>query len=244
VPDEIVFRTLLFKFFNKIETWKAFISQFDTPTFGSFEPVAWTDYLTDLMASGSTIYSAAYVMPQPRMGESRKHANHLLLLNRMMNEGIAEKLRSVESMQEAFELLRSYPGIGDFLAFQYLIDLNYSSMLEYDEMDYVVAGPGAKDGIRKCFGKASSGIEREIIRYMAISQEEHLDRLGLDFHRIGNRPLQLIDCQNLFCETDKYARVAHPDIKGISGRSRIKQAFRTHGGLPPVWFPPKWKINS
>ena len=48
-------------------------------------------------------------------------------------------------------------------------------------MDFVVAGPGARDGIRKCFGPSSAGREREVIEYMALSQDEHFDRLGLRF---------------------------------------------------------------
>jgi hypothetical protein len=42
-------------------------------------------------------------------------------------------------------------------------------------MDFVVAGPGARDGIRKCFGSSSAGREREVIEYMALSQDEHFD---------------------------------------------------------------------
>ena len=41
-----------------------------------------------------------------------------------------------------------------FLAYQYLIDLNYAAGLGFSEMDFVVPGPGARDGIRKCFGPA------------------------------------------------------------------------------------------
>ena len=48
-------------------------------------------------------------------------------------------------------------------------------------MDFVVAGPGARDGIRKCFGSSSAGREREVIEYMALSQDEHFYRLGLRF---------------------------------------------------------------
>ncbi|MEI8413166.1 nucleotide kinase domain-containing protein, partial [Kribbella sp. CCNWLY201] len=242
-PDELAFRILLFKFFNKIETWQALVAQFGAPTLASFDVDAWADYLSNITASGATIYSAAYVIPPPPMGKSRKHANHLLLLDHMVSDGIVDKLQAASSMHDAFEWLRSYPGIGDFLAFQYLIDLNYSPMLSFDEMDYVVAGPGAKDGIRKCFAGATTGIEREIIQYMADSQEEQFNRLGLRFGKLRGRRLQLIDCQNLFCETDKYARVAHPDIKGISGRTRIKQSFRVKGALDPMFYPPKWGIG-
>ncbi len=53
----------------------------------------------------------------------------------------------------------------------------------------------------------------DIIRYMYEHQDEKFKRLGLDFKKIGNRPLQLIDCQNIFCELDKYCRQALPDLK-------------------------------
>jgi hypothetical protein len=69
-------------------------------------------------------------------------------------------------------------------------------------------------------------------------------RLGIDFRPLGDRPLQLIDCQNIFCEVDKYARVAHPDINGRSGRTRIKQKFVASSNKLSVWFPPKWEINK
>ncbi|WP_422615134.1 nucleotide kinase domain-containing protein, partial [Frankia torreyi] len=91
----------------------------------------------------------------------------------------------------------------------------------------------------------ATGIEEEIIRYMVDSQHEHFARLGLSFRGLaGTRPLKLIDCQNLFCEVDKYARVAHPHVTGISGRSRIKQHFRMNSDSLDAWFPPKWGING
>ena len=115
-------------------------------------------------------------------------------------------------MAKAFQLLRGYPGMGDFLAYQFLIDINYSTVINFDEMDFVVAGPGARDGLHKCFGPGARGIEADLIRYMSDAQEEHFNRLGLSFAGLNGRRLQLIDCQNLFCEVDKYARLAHPEM--------------------------------
>jgi hypothetical protein len=163
----------------------------------------------------------------------------------MMKDRLPDRLAQAPSMAAAFGVLRSYPAIGDFLAFQFLIDLNYSAVLDFDEMEFVAAGPGARDGIRKCFGAAAVGTEAEIIRYMADTQHQHFDRLGLRFGGLGGRrSLQLIDCQNLFCEVDKYARVAHPEVRGISGRSRIKQRFAPVDQPVTAWFPPKWGLNA
>ena len=134
--------------------------------------------------------------------------------------------------------------MGRFLAFQFAIDLNYSDAMEASEDEFVVAGPGACDGIAKCLGATARGIESEVIRYMADTQESHFARLGLDFPGLFGRRLQLIDCQNLFCEVDKYARVAHPSVRGISGRSRIKQKFRPLAEPLSAFFPPKWRLTK
>ena len=105
-------------------------------------------------------------------------------------------------------------------------------------------GPGALDGIRKCFQSLGEFSESDIIRLMVDEQQQHFDRLGMEFKSLWGRPLQLIDCQNLFCEVDKYSRVAHPEIAGISGRTRIKQKFIANTLPLNVWYPPKWGIND
>jgi len=79
---------------------------------------------------------------------------------------------------------------------------------------------------------------------MADRQQSEFDRLELSFHTLWGRPLQLIDCQNLFCEVDKYARINHPEIAGITGRTRIKQKYRVNPKPIPLWYPPKWGLNE
>lgn len=239
----LVFRTLLFKSFNKISTWQILEQRFGEIAWESFDIDAFDRVLSDAFDRGERIYSAAYVIPPPALGAARKHTNHLRLIYFMVDDGVDKRLADAASMEAAFEVLRAYPAIGDFLAYQFLIDINYSTALDFSENEFVVAGPGARDGIRKCFGPAASGIESDVIRYMVDSQGEHFTRLGLTFDGLGGRPLQLIDCQNLFCEVDKYARVVHPNIAGISGRGRIKQRYSPVGDAVTAWFPPKWGLT-
>jgi hypothetical protein len=167
-----------------------------------------------------------------------------LLLERMMADRLAERLAQIRTMQEGFEKLRAYPTIGDFLAYQFITDINYSELTDFSEMDFVVPGPGARDGLRKCFIDPGGLNEPELIRLMADLQEQEFERLGLDFQSLWGRPLQLIDCQNLFCEVDKYARVAHPQVAGKTGRVRIKQKFDPIPDPIDLFYPPKWKLND
>ena len=79
---------------------------------------------------------------------------------------------------------------------------------------------------------------------MADRQDIEFARLGLDFPSLWGRKLQFIDCQNLFCEVGKYARVSHPESVAKSGRTRIKQRFRPNSDPIAYWYPPKWAIND
>ena len=237
-------RTLLFKLFNRIETWELLERVVGTITTHSYDGQAFDEVLSDAMRRGQRIYSAAYIMPSGGREGSRKHQMHLRLLESMLHEELPARLASSNSMAEAFELLRSYPTIGDFLAYQYVTDLNYTRLLDFSEMDFVVPGPGAKSGIRKCFADLGSYSESDIIRWMADHQEQEFEKRGLEFLTLWGRPLQLIDCQNLFCEVDKYARVHHPDIAGLSGRVRIKQEYRLNPAPIDVVLPAKWQLND
>lgn len=245
-PEDLFFRTILFKLFNKIETWELLKSSVGEISYKDFSLAAYDNVLTRAMANGIRIYSAAYIMPSgSRIFQTdRKHRAHLALLIRMMEDEVPKRVSDARSMQEVFRLLRSYPLIGDFLAYQFATDLNYSELCDFDEMQFVVPGPGALDGIRKCFSSLGGLNETDIIKVVADRQAKEFDRLGINFRSLWGRPLQLIDCQNLFCEVDKYARVKHPDVTGISQRTRIKQNFRITPKPIALWYPPKWKIND
>lgn len=243
---EIFFRTILFKFFNKIETWELLTQKLGEVTFRDYKFETYEAILTQAIESGTRLYSAAYIMPTGGASSpfKRKHQMHLCLLEQMMKDELPEKIANASSMECAFQLLRAYKSIGDFLAYQYVIDLNYSTLTCFDEMEFVVPGPGARDGIRKCFSDIGGLTEADLIRFVAENQKMELERYGIIFKSLWGRDLQLIDCQNLFCEVDKYCRVKHPDIQGVTGRTRIKQLFNPTFRQIKYWYPPKWGING
>ncbi|MBI4764641.1 MAG: hypothetical protein HY787_08555 [Deltaproteobacteria bacterium] len=245
-PWEIFFRTLLFKTFNKIETWKLLIEELGQISWREYDFRVYDRILTRAQQSKKSIYSAAYIMPSRgrSFGHAVKHRNHLNLLQKMMEDGLPARISDAKSMHDVFDLLRGYPMIGDFLAYQYATDINYSTVTNFNEMSFVMPGPGAKDGIKKCFLDFGGLSEIDLIKLMADRQEDEFARLGLKFQNLWGRPLHLIDCQNLFCEVDKYARIAHPEAKGINGRTRIKQKFRPTPDPIEYFYPPKWNINE
>ena len=244
-PQEVFFRTIFFKIFNKIETWEALEYAHGPLSWRTIDLEAVDRTLSRLRAGGQRIYSAAYIMPAPPFGRAGKHSNHLALIALMMADRLADRLRQAPDLSAVYKRILGYPGLGRFLAFQYAIDLNYSTLLNFNEADFVVAGPGALDGISKCFSATNGRSPEEVIRWVTERQGIEFSQRGLDFNGLFGRPLQPIDCQNLFCEVSKYTRIAHPEIKGIANRQRIKQAYkRNDRDLPVPTFPPRWKLDS
>jgi hypothetical protein len=242
--EEVVFRVLLFKFFNKVATWERLRVAFGEPSTQCFTVDDYDAVLTRAFARGERLYSAAYIMPAAAPGVRRKHLTHLQLLRRMLDDRLPARLAACTSMRAGYELLLGYRGIGSFLAYQLITDLNYAKVVNFSEMEFVMPGPGARSGIRKCFADYGDYDEADLIRLVADRQEEEFAARGILFEDLWGRPLQLIDCQNLFCEVDKYARVVHPDVNGVGGRSRIKQRFQAAPEPVNVWFPPKWGLND
>jgi hypothetical protein len=251
--SEIVFRVLHFKLFNSIAAWKALKAALRyVPSWERFDLQRYARILDEAKSKGVKIWNAAYTQ-RPQTGDREidekyaksKHRAYLALLEKMMREDITDRLKAAKTYKEAFNVLRR-PGLyGDFTAMQHLTDLDYSPTINFSEDDFIVAGPGALDGLQKCFvnfGRQPE-VAAEIIRRFVERQEGFFADVGLKPVRLcGQRRLTLIDAQNLFCETDKYARVAHPDIK--VGRTDIKQRFCVNPEPPPPpFFPPKWGLS-
>jgi len=241
--EEVVLRTVLFKLFNKVDTWELLCDGLGVPSVGSFDPAAASALLSEEQRQGRAIYSAAYIVPPVSLCPVPKHRGHLELVACMLEGDFAQKARSVDGLRGLYRLLRTFPGIGPFLAFQLAIDLNYSTAVDFDEAECVVAGPGALDGISKCAPGTHPRDAEQFILDVCARQEEEFARLGLAFPGLFGRRLQPIDCQNLFCEISKYSRVAFPDVAGVAGRTRIKQRYSASGPLPAQFFPPKWGLD-
>ena len=204
--EDMLFRIILFKLFNKEDTWLLLLNEFGDITLKNFEISKYSMVLEKAMQNGIAIYNDAYIScANKAFNYDRKHDNHLALLNKMFKvDNIQNKILNCKKMEEAFNILKDYPLIGNFMAYQLVTDINYSDIVDWKENEFTVAGPGSLRGIKKCFIDKGNMSNEDIIKYMYNHQDEEFKRLKLDFKKIGNRELQLIDCQNIFCELDKY----------------------------------------
>lgn len=242
--EDVFLRIVLFRLFSKESTWEAL----EAATGGISRATLDVEHLgrmLDELRQDRPIYTAAFILcAHDAYGYRVKHRNHLELVRRMFAPGrLGADLGAARGLKDVYKALCAWPMIGAFMGYQLAIDLNYSAHLDFDEDDFTVPGPGAVRGLHKVFSDFAGHSPSELIMRMVHTQQEHFDRLGLAWSGLfGVRPLHAIDCQGLFCETDKYARIAFPELK--SNRVRIKQEFRTPQPMSPLFYPPKWDIND
>lgn len=241
--EDMLFRIILFKLFNKGSTWELLLKEFKEITLSTFDMKEYSKILTNAIKNNIKIYNDAYISCATKaFGYDRKHDNHLALLNKMfIIDKVQDKILKCTNMEQAFKIIKSYPLIGNFMAYQLITDINYSNIVDWKEDEFTVAGPGSLRGIRKCFIDKGNLSNEDIIRYMYNHQEKEFKRLNLNFKTIGNRKLQLIDIQNIFCELDKYCREKVPSLK--SNRTKIKKKYTPKQTKIEYIYPPKWNIK-
>ena len=241
--EDVLLNILLFKIFNKIETWEQLFKQFWFFRVQNFNVEKITNFLSQLQQA-QPIFSFAYIMTGSASTYKgiNKHQTWLQMVEgEFIKKRKLKKLIDAKSLEEVYQIFLSAPLIWGFLAYQYAIDMNYSPVINFSENDFVKAGIGAIRGIKKCFVDLEGESYEDAIR----RTQEHFIQLQekfgyTTFKNLFGRNPTLIDLQWCFCETDKYLRVRIPEL--TVGNVRIKQKFDKPKEKIEFFFPPKRKI--
>lgn len=244
--QDILFRILIFKIFNNIDTWKFLENKIGTIKISNFN----TDIISDLLSDRiqkQPIFSGAYMMTGSHKKYNMYLSKHTKWLKMVEYEFLKEKridrVLNAKSLNEIYDILSECSFLGEFLAYQYTVDFNYSPVVDFDENTFVKAGIGAIRGIKKCFKDLEHYSYEDCIRFTQDNFTKYQDLYGLNnFKNLFGRELKLIDLQNCFCETDKYLRVKMPEL--MMGNTRIKQKFKKPKSRIDFYFPPKWGLNN
>lgn len=174
--------------FNLPSTFLQVEQHFKEVSLQTFDFEQYSQFLTRIK-SKQLIFNSAYIMcANKAFGFNTKHENYLCLLHKIfVTDNITQKLTACKTFKDAFNIIVSYPLIGNFLAYQYTTDLNYSSHFNWQDSSVTVAASGSKRGIQKVFGKVRN--YEEIIMQTYATQEEFLANACSTFRYINNHKL-------------------------------------------------------
>ncbi len=263
--EELFWRILLFKHFNKIETWEYLENELGNIVVSDIEPII--EALDRYNASGNVIYSNAFLQTASFMSSEkflfqydlkkgcRKYRAYLTIFHKyFFEEGHLSTLLKANSLEDVFNQLNGVPGFAAFLSMQYATDCNQSDLFDFDENSFISASVGSIRGLDKTFdfeGKPDyAGAIKWVQHNLKSLFREYSDGfdIPLDFKplKVGGKVFMptVMDIQNCFCECDKYTRPLDLDYQGKNSeksKKRIKQKFKqTTEGKLEIHLPNKW----
>lgn len=239
-------QTYLFKMFNKIETWEALPEELKYPV-GPGE-----SWLYDEIAHWAAtynlhtpLYNNAYLMcPPDGVRYPTRTELYLATLCELCNNDSWSRIMASTELCMPFLLLRAHRGFGDFLAYQFAMDFCYGVEHTVDFNSFVVPGPGCRRGMQKVFGEIEIKRMPAILKALYNNQKELFEAFDITFRWLGHCGrtwlLQVNDFQNLFCEFDKYSRVAYPELTAKSCKHKIKNTFTPTAAIETYHVPRNW----
>lgn len=215
---KVFFATVAFRWFNTIETGKLLAPYLLAGTWPRREIEL---ELSARRAAGFPIFTAAFMINSAPGIE--KHINILDILDTV--EPPRRITRDCWTKEAMFKEVLKIPRLGNFAAYQVVVDLQYTYLLRraLDLNTFTVAGPGCAKGIGLCFfedaehfGYGNRGDQEKMLELMCYVLSES--------RKPGNWPKEwppfvLSDIENGFCEYLKWRN-------GHAGK-RLKRGYKS-----------------
>ena len=144
------------------------------------------------------------------------------------DDRIHKKIKFCENQMEIHDLLRSYMGIGDFLAYQIFVDFTYIKEFPFSENEFTVAGPGCRRGIDSLFSEKDGMSYEECIfwlrnnwtqlnnKYIHDSDKRFIPQRDMKDLYKEDRTMNVMRLENCLCEFSKYMKLS-------SGKGRARK---------------------
>lgn len=207
--SRVLLGTVIFRWFNRIETGRhlMFIPEEVPPGYGeNIRPsdnllLNWDpDSARRRLQHVSPLVTGAYMIKTPP--RVTKLEGLIWCIDNVWGdrEELHQLLESRPRLQDLHRVLKSYPYLGDFMAYEIVSDLRWTEFLSgaEDVLSWAVPGPGARRGLRRLFGPLARSEELEAMRSLLAEARRRDWPEG--------RPWEMREVEHWLCEFDKYMR--------------------------------------
>ena len=202
IRDQI-FRIMVYRAFNNIDSWKLIEPYITMKTFDSDKIL---DRLEQRKLLGHKIFTGAYMVTGTRFaGSDNKLTNYakgLLpsVFDELKRKKYAARIIDAETLEETFHIFHEMTGVGKFNAYILATDMAYTGIKPYSLDDWSNAGPGAIKALKLMYPNTRANW----LMHMKDLQKKQDKYLNKDFPYYNNQRLAL-DCIELsLCEFQKY----------------------------------------
>lgn len=183
-----------------------------------WEPVKVAKKLRARKEKGEKIFTSAYMLTGTLGGDKIGQVVDKVLTPLYKDKvQLDNRFERQSTLEDAFYQFNNRPGIGRFLAYEIVTDLRHTRYLRNapDIMTWANAGPGAKRGLNRYFGRP---VETPIGAISALEEMRFLLDIAPEHLPEKFPKLELRDIEHSLCEYDKYMRA-------FTGEGRPKQKY-------------------
>ena len=226
---EEVFNIIVYRMFNRIDTYEA-TGFLEIQGEGSEDnPYDWDKTVAfniwrNRQNAGLSLYTDAHmVCAYEHFPGADKLERFEYIFENVFNGlpalmNIISRAKSLETIHKA---LTKFPGIGPFLAYEMAVDISYCEWNNLGEDEWANPGPGCQRGLKKIFPNLKTSDCTWMITVLRQAQKKEFRRLGLPFEDIAykGRELTLRNIEHCLCEGFKM-------FKAIEGTGRPRNKFK------------------
>lgn len=181
------------------------------PGSDNFDPCpAITRELNARKSRGEKVYTGAYMISAPSTkGADKQSYIAETVIGALWNRREIFAKWSGATLQRTHELITRSNGWGQFMAYQAVVDMRFTALLQDapDVRTWAAAGPGTIRGLNRLHGRA--------VDY-SLSQGQALTEMRTIYKTVEAETavaMDFSDVPNILCETDKYLRVKNGEGK-------------------------------
>ncbi len=167
------------------------------------------DTLNARKARGEKVYTGAYMISAPaKKGACKQHYIADTVLGALWNRRDYFPKRA-NSLCAVHSWITQSNGWGQFMAYQAVVDMRFTSILDAaeDAQSWAAAGPGTIRGLNRVHGRA---LDFALPQYQALKEMRAIYKIATSETGVE---MDFSDVPNILCETDKFLRVRNGEGK-------------------------------
>lgn len=244
--EDKLLNCILFRIYNKHETAELLempikFSKYQTDKGSKWDPEDYRKFFewalkrnpkriffTGAFITGGTKRALKWYLPDKAKKNDTSEMRVLWFMSHLIKSNLVEKIKSCTTQQEAFKVLSSLMGIGEFLGYQIFVDMTYIRKFPFSENEFVVAGPGCKSGLNYIFKDRDGMTYEECLFWLrdnlnkvfqsCLGKKINFNQLMSDLDP-EDRYMNVMSLENCICELSKY-------IRAFEGTGRPRQIYK------------------
>ena len=227
--DDVLMATVIFRWFNYIPTGRTLIKH-DLLKNWNREKAIEEIKKQDKWVTGAFIVKSPNGMDKAT-GVAECISHMWERKDYMIKKLVERRDNNESSLEYCWKLLREYPYMGPFMAYEVVTDLRFTYLLQgaEDKYTWANAGPGAMRGLNRLTGRPLDFCQRshDWNSEMVALYEIALEKLPTNITFRNDLPYEMREIESGLCEFDKYSRI-------YKGEGRTRSTYKYNEDLPLV----------